>query len=123
VHELCHVFGAFHEANPNSVMRPAYQGTPKQFEFSSATREIVKLTKQLDLSRGVVGLTPDAARRIRELYRAEHHPREALNEDPVSRAYEAAAKRAEKFGDAAGAKANRQAAETFSATGKLPART
>jgi hypothetical protein len=122
VHELCHVFGAFHEANPNSVMRPAYQGTPRHFEFSNSTREIIRLTKDLDLTRGVAGLAPEAARRIREIYRAEHHPREPLAEDPVSRAYEAAAKRAEKFGDADTAKAMRQTAEQFSATGKLPAR-
>jgi hypothetical protein len=123
VHELCHVFGAFHEALPNSVMRPAYQGTPRQFEFSPATREIVSLTKSLDLAQGVTALTPEAARRIRELYRAGHHPREPLGEDPVTRAYEAAAKRAEKFGDTDAAKAIRETAEQFSATGNLPART
>jgi len=122
VHELCHVFGAFHEANPDSVMRPSYQGTPRQFEFSQSTREIVSLTKDLDLSRGVEGLAPEAARRIRELYRVAHHPREAVTEDPVSRAFEAAARRAEKFGDAATAKAIRQTAERFNATGILPAR-
>lgn len=119
VHELCHVFGAFHEADPDSVMRPAYHGTPRQFEFSPVTREVIALTKGIDLTQGVASLSPETARRLREIYRAHHHPRESIDEDPIARAYGSDAQRAEMAGDQNRARKLREIASVWKSRGEL----
>jgi hypothetical protein len=54
VHELCHVFGAFHSADPRSVMQPSFsKGTPQTFTFGKPAEAVLRLTRQLDLQQGV----------------------------------------------------------------------
>lgn len=88
VHELCHVFGAFHVQTPGSVMQPYFeQGTPRNFDFGYPVEQTILAARDVDLAVGVSSLDDQAARRIRALHRLHHHPAESKREDPVVTAY------------------------------------
>ena len=83
VHELCHVFGAFHVADPNSVMRPAFQKTPAKFTFGDAAEQVMRLTRKVDFRSGVESLDATTMTKVRELFsRQHHHPSERVTDDP-----------------------------------------
>jgi tetratricopeptide (TPR) repeat protein len=67
VHELAHVFGVFHPASGFSVMR-----TGPATAFDSQMLRVLRLTRTMDLSRGVEGLD-DATRKAYERIWAEGH--------------------------------------------------
>jgi hypothetical protein len=83
LHELCHVFGAFHVDDPRSVMQPAIESCPFQFTVTQPTCEVLRLARQMDLSRGVESLDDETTAKITELYRKHRHPAET-GEDPVT---------------------------------------
>ena len=88
VHELCHVFGAFHVATPGSVMQPHFENrTPRRFEVGAPGGLTVMAARDVDLSVGVTSLDGQAARRIRALHRRYRHPSEAEHDDPVVTSY------------------------------------
>jgi hypothetical protein len=99
VHELCHVFGAFHIAATDSVMQLGFERTPKTFRFGAPTEQMIELTKDFDLDEGIDSLSEETQRKIREIYRTNHHPLEDADEDPVVVGYRYQAKRASWAGD------------------------
>ena len=100
VHELCHVFGAFHVADADSVMQIGFERTPKVFRIGKPTEETVTLAKDVDLKVGVDSLSADTQKRIRAIYRTFHHPIENLEDDPVVVGYRYQAQRTDWNGDA-----------------------
>ena len=115
VHEMCHVFGAFHVADPASVMRPAFQRTPSKFTFGDAAQQVVRLTRDVDLRRGVESLDAKTMEGVRKVYRQYHHPSERAADDPIVRGYQYQARRAEWSGDTRRAKALTETAERLPA--------
>lgn len=101
VHELSHVFGAFHVNEKNSVMLPGFEKTPRTFEFGRAMEETMPLTHDVNLKEGVGSLSPEAQQALRTIYRTHHHPLEAIDEDPVVVGYRYQSMRAELAGDTA----------------------
>ena len=115
VHELCHTFGAFHVADPVSVMRPAFERTPSKFTFGEAAQQVVRLTRDVDLRRGVESLDAKTMAKVRSLYRQQHHPLERAADDPIVCGYRYQAHRAEWAGDTERAKALTETAERLAA--------
>jgi hypothetical protein len=101
VHELSHVFGAFHVAEEDSVMLPGFEKTPRVFRFGRAAEAVFPLTRNIKLQEGVGSLTPEQQQSLRGIYRQHHHPMEALDEDPVVIGYRYQALRSELAGDEA----------------------
>ncbi len=99
VHELCHVFGAFHVADPQSVMQLGFERTPTTFRFGPSTEQVIDLAKGFDFERGVESLSPEVQAKIREIYRQYHHPLENAEDDPIVVGYRYQARRAGWSGD------------------------
>jgi len=118
VHELGHVFGAFHDREPGSIMLPVFRRLPSNIIFSRPMREVIGLTRDVDLRRGVESLDDRVARRIQRLYETYHHPREPSDRDPITVGYRYQAMRAEWSGDDQRAAAMRQRAEQLKPGGK-----
>lgn len=100
IHELGHVFGAFHVADPNSVMQPGYDQIPLddilagKVQFGKALDEVLMLTRHVDLQRGVSSLSETARRRIQEICREHRIAGEADGEDPITAGFRYRADRA-----------------------------
>jgi hypothetical protein len=94
VHELCHVFGAFHVVATDSVMQLGFERTPKTFRFGEPTEHTIELAKDVDLKVGVDSLSSETQDKIREIYRVHHHPLEGVDEDPIVAGYRYQARRA-----------------------------
>lgn len=83
IHELAHVFGAFHVMNCRSLMYPASDGVPAElvmegtFELEPALREVILAARNIDLQRGADSLPRETRRRIEALCREHRHPRES----------------------------------------------
>ncbi|MCU0872715.1 MAG: hypothetical protein MUE50_10265 [Pirellulaceae bacterium] len=92
IHELAHVFGAFHVDNRRSLMYPMHSGVPTEiltegkFELEPPLREVVMAARNLDFQRGVDSLDPAARRRIQTLARQYRLPREARAPTPIAMA-------------------------------------
>ncbi len=86
LHELCHVFGAFHLADRRSVMQPNIGTVPRQVSVTDVTRRIIRLTRNMDLRKGVESLDHETTQQISELYRVHHHP-ESVDDDPIAAGY------------------------------------
>ena len=99
VHELCHVFGAFHVAATDSVMQLGFERTPKTFHFGEPTEQTVELAKDVDFNEGVDSLSAETQAKIREIYRVHHHPLESIDEDPIVAGYRYQARRPGWVGD------------------------
>lgn len=122
VHELCHVFGAFHVADSKSIMQPSFsKGTPREVVFGDAVAGVLRLTRGVDLARGVESLDPAAAEKLRALYRRARHPSESAGNDPIVAGYRYQLVRAEQRGDAQRAAAMR--AKIVALGGELPQQT
>lgn len=101
VHELSHVFGAFHVSEPDSVMAPGFEKTPRTFRFGLAADAVFPLTRNVKLQEGVGSLSAEAQQSLRSIYRQYHHPLEAIDEDPVVIGYRYQSLRSELAGDEA----------------------
>ena len=99
VHELSHVFGAFHVAERGSVMLPGFERTPRTFQFGRAAEEVIPQTRQVDLARGVESLPEETQQSIRQAYRTYHHPSEDAASDPIVVGYRYQALRADMNGN------------------------
>ncbi|MBI2826577.1 MAG: hypothetical protein HYX69_18040 [Planctomycetia bacterium] len=121
VHELCHVFGAFHIAQADSVMQPAFEATPRTYVFGEPVHKAVALGKGVDLARGVESLTAESRDALRELFREHHHPIERLDEDPITVGYRYQARRAELAGDTKRSQQMLEAAKQLPPLGPAPA--
>ena len=90
IHELAHVFGAFHVDNRRSLMYPIHSEVPAEilaegkFEMESPLREVVMAARNLDFQRGVDSLDPEARRRIQTLARQYRLPRESRGPSPIA---------------------------------------
>lgn len=93
IHELAHVFGAFHVADTDVVMQPAYEKVPTEdilqgrVDLGAAAREVLRLTREFDFGVGVASLSADVQRRLGELRRTAGHPAEQTQPDPVAAGY------------------------------------
>lgn len=114
VHELCHVFGAFHVVDPNSVMQMGFERTPQVYTFGESTEDVVNLAKDVDLQEGVGSLSPDTQKRIRAIYRTFHHPLDNIEDDPIVVGYRYQARRADWDGDEERNKEMQQTADRLS---------
>ena len=89
LHELAHVFGAFHVDNRRSLMYPIHSGVPTevlaegQFELEPPLREVIMAARNLDFRRGVASLDPPVRQRIQALARQYRVSREARAPSPV----------------------------------------
>jgi len=101
IHELGHVFGAFHIDDPSLLMNPSYAQLPVadivagHVAFGEPLRKIVILTRTFDFQRGVDGLGPDVRRQIMKAYRQYGLPSEHSDSDPVTSGYDYLKQRAE----------------------------
>ena len=92
MHELGHVFGAFHVDNRRSLMYPMHSGVPTEilaegkFEMEPPLREVILAARNLDFQRGVDSLDPEARRRIQTLARQYRLPRESRAPTPIAMA-------------------------------------
>jgi len=68
VHEIAHLFGAFHVTQQDSVMRETVQG-PRTFQFDVENGKLLRLMREYDFESGVDGLSEEAAARLTELWR------------------------------------------------------
>jgi len=100
VHEMSHVFGAFHVAEEGSVMLPGFEKTPRTFRFGRAADAVIPLTRMVNLQEGVGSLPAESQQSLRGLYRRYRHPSEGIEEDPVVIGYRYQALRSELAGDA-----------------------
>jgi len=92
MHELAHVFGAFHVDNRRSLMYPIHSGVPTEilaegkFELEPPLREVILAARNLDFRRGVDSLDPQVRQRIQTLTRQYRLPRESRAPSPVGMA-------------------------------------
>lgn len=86
LHELCHVFGAFHLNDRRSVMQPMINTVPRQVSVTEATRQVIRLTRTVDLRQGVESLDDATVERIRQLHRAHRHAA-SEDDDPIVAGY------------------------------------
>jgi len=63
VHEIGHLFGAFHVRQQDSVMRETVQG-PRTFQFDVANGKLIRLMRDYDFEAGVEGVSPETAERL-----------------------------------------------------------
>jgi tetratricopeptide (TPR) repeat protein len=68
IHEIAHLFGAFHVADPNFVMRETVDG-PRTFQFDVENGKLMRLMKQYDFEEGVARLPVATRDRLTELWK------------------------------------------------------
>jgi hypothetical protein len=68
VHEIAHLFGAFHVARQDSVMRETVQG-PRTFQFDTENGKLIRLMRDYDFETGVEAISPEAADRLTALWK------------------------------------------------------
>jgi len=68
VHEIAHLFGAFHVADPDFVMRETVDG-PRTFQFDVENGKVLRLMKGYDFQGGIAAITPEVRNRITDLWR------------------------------------------------------
>jgi hypothetical protein len=94
IHELAHLFGAFHVQSPRSVMQRSIDDVPTddiisgRLTLGPPLREVIRLARNVDFHRGVESLSPEARNRIQALCRQYRHPAEAEFPDPIETSYE-----------------------------------
>jgi tetratricopeptide (TPR) repeat protein len=69
VHEIAHLFGAFHVRQQDSVMRETVEG-PRTFQFDLGNGKMIRLMRDYDFERGVEGIPQDVADRMTEIWRS-----------------------------------------------------
>lgn len=100
VHELGHVFGAFHDRQPGSIMAPSFRGAPPALIFSCPMRRQLATTREHDFAEGVESFDNQTAIDLQRWYVADRHRSEPIERDPISAALEHLADRAEWDGNA-----------------------
>jgi hypothetical protein len=101
VHELAHVFGAFHVADRKLIMFPGYMQLPINeiiagtVPFGGTIDQVFAMTREFDFRTGVNSLSPTTQRRIQALYRLHGLPQETRQTDPITEGYKYLQRRAE----------------------------
>ncbi|HJN12898.1 MAG TPA: M12 family metallo-peptidase [Pirellulaceae bacterium] len=101
LHELGHIFGAFHVADQNLMMYPGYLQLPTDeiiagtVPFGDTIDQIFAMTKEFDFRTGVNSLSPVTQRRIQSLYRLHGLPQESRQTDPITDGYKYLERRAQ----------------------------
>jgi tetratricopeptide (TPR) repeat protein len=67
IHEIAHLFGAFHVAQQDSIMREVVQG-PRTWQIDSENAKMVRLMRLYDFEQGVEGLSEEALRRMTRIW-------------------------------------------------------
>ena len=89
IHELAHVFGAFHVADRRSLMQPVYEDAPLReilgdhLPLDAVSTAILRLTREVDFRRGVMSLDAATRRQLTQLADRHRHPTEAYGMSPV----------------------------------------
>jgi hypothetical protein len=89
IHELAHVFGAFHVADRRSLMQPVYEDAPLReiladhLPLDAVSTAILRLTREVDFRRGVMSLDAVTRRRLKQLAVQYRHPTERYAMGPV----------------------------------------
>ncbi|MCU0870952.1 MAG: hypothetical protein MUE50_01265 [Pirellulaceae bacterium] len=107
VHELAHVFGAFHVNDRTSVMQLTIDDIPIQLDshkkpvlsFGRIPTLVIKLTFDVDLHQGIESLNDDVKSTLQQFYQLYGHRKDQAESDPVTSAYIYLARRAEMAGD------------------------
>lgn len=120
VHELGHIFGAFHVADTRSIMYPEANRVASYFEFGKPVIEAFQHSQDLDLRRGVESLSPDSARAIEQLQATYGHPRELEIGNPVAAGFAYQSLRADAIGDPIRAKSMAKRAVECAPKNPLP---
>ena len=93
IHELAHIFGAFHVAEKNAVLQPNYQSIPTEniiqgrVELGEQASAILRLTRNFDFARGAESLSLEVVRQIQDAWQQHRHPGEKLDPLEISRNY------------------------------------
>lgn len=88
IHELGHVFGAFHVADPQCVMQPAANAVPNEWQFAPQVEEIWRQSLvRFDPRRGVESVPSDHLARISQLFIEHHRADESLGDNPVAQGF------------------------------------
>lgn len=100
IHELGHVFGAFHVADQKLMMYPGYLQLPTDaiiagtVPFGETIDEVLTMTKEFDFRQGVASLSPTTQHRIQLLYHQHGLQQESRQTDPVTEGYKYLERRA-----------------------------
>lgn len=101
IHELGHVFGAFHVAAPNLVMTPQYADLPSELivagrvPFGEPATKIIQMTRDFHFPLGVESLSPETRQFIQAAFRAHGLANEQTSADPITEGYRYLQERAE----------------------------
>ena len=93
IHELAHLFGAFHVQNKRSIMQSNFRDVPTEdiidgrLHMDAPLREIILLTRDVDFRRGVASLDVGTQNRIKTLCRLHRRVAEKDAPDPVALGY------------------------------------
>lgn len=68
IHEIAHLFGAFHVWDPSFVMRETVDG-PRTFQFDVENGKLLRLMSEYDFERGVAGLSVEVRDRVTSLWK------------------------------------------------------
>ena len=85
IHELAHVFGAFHVADRRSLMQPVYDDAPlreileEHLPLDAVSMAILRLTREVDFRRGVRSLDAATRRQLKQLADRHRHFTEAYS--------------------------------------------
>jgi tetratricopeptide (TPR) repeat protein len=82
IHEVAHLFGAFHTAQQDSIMRESVQG-PRTFQIDVENGKMVRLLRLFDFEKGVEGLDEDTLKRMTGIWERGGIPGDA---NPVAEA-------------------------------------
>ena len=101
IHELGHVFGAFHVADPQSIMTPQYADLPGEaivagrLPFGEPGASMIALTRDFHFPSGVESLAPETRQAIQAAYRQHGMAHEQTSADPITEGYRYLQERAE----------------------------
>jgi hypothetical protein len=101
IHELGHVFGAFHVAAPNLVMTPQYADLPGELivagrvPFGEPATKIIQMTRDFHFPLGVESLSPETRQFIQAAFRMHGLANERTSADPITEGYRYLQERAE----------------------------
>ncbi len=68
IHEVAHLFGAFHVSDPDFVMRETVYG-PRTFQFDVGNGKLLRLLKEYDFAKGIAALATEVRERITALWK------------------------------------------------------
>ncbi len=94
IHELGHIFGAFHVADQDLMMYPGYLELPTEkiiegtVPFGKTMDAVFAMTKGFVFRDGVESLSPRTQQRIQSLYRQHGLATESRRTDPITSGYE-----------------------------------